>query len=226
MPLVATGIATRTKAAKQNDENVEDTRGDGVNTDVDSDGVELLDYDDDLSFDDEVEEIQPREMADLSKSSDQHDYRNRDKGPSTSGVMQPDSDLAAQLAMHSEDKLLNNPVIQQLLEKQLSEEKLMNNPAIQNMMESFFKNKFKDLSASQTGMSTMSKVHDKPIPGRNPLIQSPSDITIYVPALQQRLTPQINNRYNQEVEQTAQAISQVGLNAMINHGKITLFLIL
>ena len=64
LPLVATGIATRTKAAKQNDENVEDTRGDGVNADVDSDGVELLDYDDDLSFDDEVEEIQPRETAD------------------------------------------------------------------------------------------------------------------------------------------------------------------
>ena len=62
-------------------------------------------------------------------------------------------------------------------------------------------------------------MHDKPIPGRNPLIQSPSDITIYVPALQQRLTPQINNRCNQEVEQTAQAMSQVGLNAMINHGK-------
>ena len=140
LPLVVTGIATRTKAAKQNDENVEDTRGDGVNADVDSDGVELLDYDDDLSFDDEVEEIQPRETADLSKSSDQHDYRNHDEGPSTSGVMQPDSDLVAQLAMHSEDKLLNNPVIQQLLEKQLSEEKLMNNLAIQNMMESFFKN--------------------------------------------------------------------------------------
>ena len=198
LPLVATGVATRTKAAKQNDEKVsttnqvhdhnlnsnenrqnegsyhvqwtkefmakvrksnekakakrdnkliegnehvlkqpsqnknmiksfqvEDTRGNGVNTDVDSDGVELLDYDDDLSFDDdEVEEIQPRETADLPMSSDQHDYHNHDEGPSTSGgVRQPDADLVTQLAMHSEDKLLNNPVIQQLLEKQLSEEK-------------------------------------------------------------------------------------------------------
>ena len=87
------------------------------------------------------------------------------------------------------------------------------------MMESFYKNKFKDMSTSQTGMSTMSKVYDKPIPGRIPLIQSPLDITVYVPALQQRLTPQINNRCDQEVEQAAQAMSQVGLNAMIDHGK-------
>ena len=95
------------------------------------------------------------------------------------------------------------------------EEKLMNNPVIQKMMTKFFEDKFKDLqreqqqnqqnpSQAETGLNPMGfkQVDSGKIVGvsvnnidnqGSKLVKSPSDTTIYVPALHKKLTPQSRN---------------------------------
>ena len=65
--------------------------------------------------------------------------------------------------------------------EQMTEEKLMSNPVLQKMMEKFFQEKFKKAQESKGGKSDGNKVRN---------ITSPSDTTIYAPALQRKLTPQ------------------------------------
>ena len=63
----------------------------------------------------------------------------------------------------------------------LSEKELQSNPVIQQMMQEFFKDQFKNLQRTQMTNTT----------GENTkLIKSPSDTTIYAPAMQQKLTPE------------------------------------
>ena len=174
--------------------------------DVDPDTIELLDYEDDLSMEGDNDEYSPIEEQ----------PKQSEPCPGMSAQeCGPDEILTEQLSKHTEEKLLNNPVIQQLMKKQMAQEKqdLINNPAIQNMMESFFENKFKDMNTTQTeqpkqqaGMNMvpnqrvmevnrgnqgvdMIKIANNET-NHNQIVHSPSDITVYTPALQKRLTPQ------------------------------------
>ena len=63
-----------------------------------------------------------------------------------------------------------------------SEEKLMANPDIQLMMQKFFDEKFKDMTNSGEKIVNKVRVVEKEVNNSN-MIKSPSDMTIYAPAL-------------------------------------------
>ena len=164
----------RSNVDKQDDSLLQNaqTRGDGIEvllnvTDVEVD--EELDYEDDVSVDG-IDE-------DLSVPMDEPGINLSSPKPGTS-FENTDIDLAPQ-------QRLNEGVDGRLpLQKNtdmvdlncVSEEKLLSNPVLQRMMEKYFDERFKDIQQKNTT-------------GRNK-IKSPSDTTIYAPALQKRLTPQ------------------------------------
>ena len=87
----------------------------------------------------------------------------------------------------------------------MSEEKLMSNPVIQNMMEKFFNDKFKDMVNQQPRNSgNCTKVTNS-----ENMVRSPSDVTVYAPALQKRLTPQ--NISQNVVKINSEGLIQSGL---------------
>ena len=148
-------------------------RGDGVQTEVDlgtstgqedMDDIELLDYEDDLSIDEDLEPMEPYSLADNQETAGTAQDEDAVPGTSSSAGI----DLA----------------IQHLQEQ--SEEALMRNPVIQKMMNKFFEEKFKDLQGTNSNSKKKKKLET--------VIKSPSDTTVYAPALQKRLTPQENMR--------------------------------
>ena len=211
-------------------EVAEPVKGDGVIANVDNpDAVELLDYEDDLSIDDE------------GSVNGEGPVEHEEVVAGTSKMTNEENDLTAQLAKQSQEKLLSNPIIQQLMAKQFAEQNIVNNPVIQDMMESFFKNKFQDLSTmkeiQQPGtcahLNMMNK--DKQISevtrqGKDPLIKSPSDITVYTPALQKKLTPQSGkqnpNPLYSDIIQMVSILNNVDMNVTVkqnNHDPISNF---
>ena len=169
---------------------VEAEAGDGVSTEVldlnPDDHDELLDYEDDLSLDGEGD---AEMVADINNTTEE------DVVVSTSTSLKP---------------LNNRPgedVIQQIAGQ--PEEKLLNNLVIQNMMEKFFQSRFKDMM-EQTG--NIGKVVEKQLNNNqgsvdkqfvslqnntgvsDGIIKLPLDITVYAPLLQKKLTPQDGNR--------------------------------
>ena len=133
---------------------VDEVLGDGILTSMENliDVTEELDYEDDLSIEEEIFPIPEDSVPD-------------DNLPGTSSQQ-----------INETDKMI------QALAKESSEEKLMNNPVIQRMMEKFFTEKFKDVWNSSKNEG-----------GK---IKSPSDTTIYAPALQKKLTPtQVQNSH-------------------------------
>ena len=77
---------------------------------------------------------------------------------------------------------------------QMSKEQLASNPVIQRMMQKFFKDQFKNLQMDQpagkgTGKKSMDFKSAKDKIPQTRVIKSPSDTTIYAPAMQQRITP-------------------------------------
>ena len=164
---------------------IEAVTGDGVNTEIldlnPEDEEELLDYENDISIDDE-DDVQM--VAETSNSV------VKDAVASTSTASERQSDIIQQITGQLEEKLLNNP-------------------KIQNMMEKFFQSRFKDMMEQK---GNQGKGFEKPV-GNNPgsverrivsthnntavsegMVKSPSDITVYAPALQKKLTPQDGSR--------------------------------
>ena len=101
-----------------------------------------------------------------------------------------------------------------------SEDELMQNPILQKMMKQFFEAQFKDVNDKGEGKkqnddtSNMRQVvmvnsqtkGDRVVKGKQiesnvQVIKSPSDTTIYVPALQKKLTPNSDNLINDHVLQ-------------------------
>ena len=175
------------KMAENNSSDIlQDRQDDGVTLGVeglDPDKQELLDYEDDLSM--EEEDIAPMIVED---------------SPVKAGT-------SRQTVEHS-NEMDADRLIQQLGSQ--TEEKLMQNPVLQRMMKRFFEDQFKDMSKQSgkvinqpgvAGGSGDTNVRSKGFQSKNPgeqekLIKSPSDTTIYAPALQKKLTPVSNRLIN------------------------------
>ena len=162
--------------------------GDGICTVVNDGEVtndeEELDYEDDLSMDqDGLEIISPDdknlEFEEITNQASQTNHTSIEPRPGTSG----------ETGRRNSHNQTNANALMELLNKQ-PEEALMNNPILQRMMMKFFEEKFKDVKATpahQTGLQIEGKTN-KNQGGKT--IKSPSDTTIYAPALQRKLTPQ------------------------------------
>ena len=148
-------------------------KGDGIDAEVlrnstDDEDLEILDYEDDLSIDEEEEsqtnvEAQPPEPG-CSKTVKEATAANTQTG----------------VDLHH-----------------ASEEQIFNNPVLQKMMEKFFVENFKSLqnnfNKQQTDGNGTGKDDCRVIGtevNQNQIVKSPSDTTIYAPALQKRLTPE------------------------------------
>ena len=146
-------------------------KGDGIETTINTEELEELDYEDDLSVDEEIFPVPEDDFAD--------ENRCESPQPGMSGVQQMSKQP------EGEDQILTDT----------SEERLMNNPVIQRMMEKFFDKHFRDMQES--GMNSGGNQN------KGEQVKSPSDTTIYAPALQKKLTP---NR-----ETNANMLGRVGM---------------
>ena len=79
----------------------------------------------------------------------------------------------------------------------MTEEQLRSNPVIQRMMQDFFKDQFKNIQmdpksgrAGKNKNGSMMQGNDESVNMKVQNIKSPSDTTIYAPALQRKLTPE------------------------------------
>ena len=77
---------------------------------------------------------------------------------------------------------------------QLSEDKLANNPVIQRMIQKFFQDQFKNMENRGNNKESNVQIFDNTGKGNGqiPTLKSPSDTTMYAPALQKKLTPTQN----------------------------------
>ena len=156
--------------------------GDGIQMVVDKqivveDNEDLLDYNDDLSIDDEADFMVDNSMVEVDVSP-----AGGDKNSSEGETSQ---------AKNSATKPLSD-----LIEGR-SEEELMQNPVIQRMMQKFCWDEFKNLQKEQECASQKDRGKSKL---EQTMIKSPSDTKIYAPALQKRLTPnneQIGHKISQ-----------------------------
>ena len=146
---------------------------DGIRTqvEVDMDEHDILDYKDDLSMEEEgIEDTQLAEEV-VEKSS-------HDKDPN-GGVSGDDQPVPGTSGTQSQD------IVQELSAQ--SEEQLMENLVIQNMMKKFFENQFKNMQMTQA--QEKEKTTEKGRQANVQQVKSPSDTTIYAPALNKRITP-------------------------------------
>ena len=194
-------------------------KGDSIEASIDNpDGVELLDYEDDLSIDGEDGEVdsfgngQDLDVDDMERKSaesiEEDDIPSTSQGRLHTKDIDDNMDLTERLKTQSHDQLLENPVIQQLMAKQLTEENLSKNPVMQNMMETFFENKFQSLPSQMPAGMSADRSAVNMISDKNPMVKSPSDITVYAPALQRKLTPQ----NTQGVEQMTEIMNNIDVN--------------
>ena len=154
-------------------QNTDSKKGDGVDTEVEFIGMipgeaddEFLDYEDDLSMEEDNADIVHN--LDEMQSPIQGSQVDQAAIPGTSKDQSQSSstDLATQI-------------------NALPEEQLMQNPIIQKMMTKFFEERFKDLNPT-TGLinsSTICKTDKVKTQVNGSLVKSPSDTTIYAPAL-------------------------------------------
>ena len=89
----------------------------------------------------------------------------------------------------SQKIVLNDSANQSILDlsEPVAEEKLIQNPVIQQMMQKFFRDEFQNMQKEQQTHSREVNKNRGMLPDKT--IKLPSDTTIYAPALQQRLTP-------------------------------------
>ena len=100
-------------------------KGDGIEMTVQCDDIEELDYEDDLSVDEDVEVVHVE----------------------TNWMISPRPGTSGENRKHQGGDTIA------LLAEETSEAKLMNNPVIQRMMHKFFEEKFKDLQHENPGMN-------------------------------------------------------------------------
>ena len=115
---------------------------------------------------------------------------------------------SSKIADNSDNLEVNDSAQARLALQQLnqqSEEQLLNNPKLQKMMEKFFVENFKMLQGNlnreqKDGSNPSGKGRDKDSGGfktvvnQNQVLKSPSDTTIYTPALQKKLMPEQEGR--------------------------------
>ena len=156
--------------------------GDGIDIDVDASDLEELDYEDDLS----VEEME-MEVKDTEESVPENNTGMVEQLEKAKTRKHPDKGECSKQPMSQK-------------EIDLEEERLLNNLVLQNMMQRFFKEQFKNMENPKGQIKNMDcgglLSNQGLAGGTNPKvaeIKSPSDTTIYVPALQKRLgtTPPI-----------------------------------
>ena len=174
------------------DKDREVKAGDGIQMlvdggDMDSE-IELLDYEDDLSMEGDFEEwgVESQESSKVPRQNTKHVSGGPPSQPEPCTSRQQEQNLAANL----------------------QEEDLINNPVIQNMMKKFFNEQFKNVSATNNATSLERHVLTGKEPGRlsagnnqisgldnknRQQLKSPSDMTIYAPAMQRKLTPTNQN---------------------------------
>ena len=142
-----------------------DKKGDGIDTTVDVDELddEELDYEDDLSITEEIYPLPEDEEPDQPV-------------PGPSGVNQNKMDNEQQSLL---EDLTHG-----------AEERIMNNPIMQKMMQKFFDERMKNMRNTQGkgkgGVVKSSKNLVNKCSG-HPTVKSPSDTTIYAPALQKKV---------------------------------------
>ena len=158
--------------------------GDGIVTAVDTEELEELDYEDDLSIEDEV--IEEEQIG--------------SPRPGTSGLenyrIPKQTNLAEQAEQLDQDstRIQEQRSILDALTKE-TEDKLVNNPVMQRMMQKFFEERFKDVQTSNAGTNRDLGINENIPVGNKKVskgvgtVKSPSDTTIYAPALNRRLTP-------------------------------------
>ena len=189
-------------ASTNNNLSLQEMKADGINTMVE--GVvesnfeeEELDYNDDLSTEDDEFQMElsdedqvifvAKEDANVNTQRGQGHHHGHDNARPRTSSMNANSDL-----LNKDD-----------------EESLRNNPVIQCMMEQFFQEKFeamqmeknkKDVGKGKSaplskkggnGKATASQLTSAKVLETNH-VKSPSDTTIYVPTLQNKLTPPVN----------------------------------
>ena len=147
-------------------------RGDGICTMVENTGnlsdEEELDYEDDISMEDGLLTTE-EDFPDVTDEKETVPQPIAGTSEQSNKAFTSTADLAEQ-----------------------SKEQLMNNPVIQRMMQKFFTDQFKNLQQQEQNKVT-GKVPE--VSGKNKLkgvgrvVKSPSDTTIYVPAMQKKLTP-------------------------------------
>ena len=158
-------------------------KGDGIVTEVENankDDVDneedLLDYEDDIS----IEEMDPDQVIEKECEEECREKPQPGTSKQCSQIEKDTRDLMAHLAKQPEAVRSNNPFMM--------------------MMEDFFEKKFKDMEAQahQSHVNVKQAAgNQKSLNGNtmnrqnvNKDIKSPSDTTIYAPALQKKLTPQ------------------------------------
>ena len=167
-------------------------KGDGIQVQPDEEYEEELDYEDDLSVDDDMGECVLLESMPVETEVDV--------------TPRPGTSLGEQ---HIISSTKDQSLIQQLANAdEQNEEKLMNNPVIQKMMMKFFKENFKGGEGKSMNeingnskvqqpnkMKVSEKARNAPLKGVK-TVTSPSDITVYAPALRKKLTspPEQSNR--------------------------------
>ena len=158
-------------------------RGDGIVTEAEVISEEELDYDDDLSVDDGVDLLPPDQMV-IEDISDREPQPRR-CGDTSQIKHEVDNGLSTSTAGNdsSAQQWIAN------LGKQ-SEEQIYNNPIMQRMMQKFFNEQFKNVQMDNSGKGKGKLLNNE--------MKSPSDTTIYVPAMQKRLTP---NAMNDQLQQ-------------------------
>ena len=160
-------------------------RGDGITAIIDAVPDEELDYEDDLSIEEDVQVLVVEEEDDF----------------------EPDGDCPAETVQHGQPstsrqgaEMDKNAELNKLLVSQ-PEEQLMDNLVLQRMMKKFFNEQFKNMqpdnlkvqgkNQGRSRSMEQRKVKDK---SKEVEIKSPSDTTIYAPALQKRM--ELNNDFN------------------------------
>ena len=162
------------------------TKGDGIVTHFEGEGVdtEELDYEDDLS---DNEEIYP--LPADNEISDDGEGSGSPK-PGFSGWKNPGETRKTSQMVETNE---GNQSLSVVLEKE-PEDRLMNNPVIQRMMEKFFEEKLEQMTASGKKMKINKDSYvEKEVKQQNSnqvgqnMVKSPSDTTIYAPALNKRV---------------------------------------
>ena len=149
------------------------TKGDGIemsvcNEDLDS-NVELLNYEDDLSLEGEDPMVEMCDPVGKDNAPEQQD------GPQPCCSTQDQQTSA-------------KPRLPEAVMNFGTEEQLANNPVIQRMMKQFFTEQFKNIQMETTQGQPNVTATGKAMQGEK-IVKSPSDTTIYAPALGKKLTP-------------------------------------
>ena len=199
---------------------------------------EELDYDDDLYIeDDAVKEGQETVQTgkDLSVSGQATSVHKSDRTQVNKNCFLDESEVDKD---RNSDRPTTSGVENQDFDKllrQQDEEKLLNNPVLQKMMKQFFNDQFKSIQKDSKGLSkskgdlgkASKSSKNKTCIGDRTIkqvigetVKSPSDTTIYAPALQQKLTPEgCSVGLNMMSSNQIPSVCEQDLRLQVNHVK-------